>query len=72
MFKIYQIHEQGGEYEDRFDNVVGSYLHKERAERELERFVDEENDRMTYFMNNMIQNEYEPDCYELQEVEVEE
>lgn len=72
MFKIYQIHEQGGEYEDRFDNVVGSYLHKERAERELERFVDEENDRMTYFMNNMIQNEYEPVCYELQEVEVEE
>lgn len=71
MFKIYQIHEMGGEYEDRFDNVVGSYLHKERAERELERLVDKENDRMAYFINNMIQNEYESICYELQEVEVE-
>lgn len=27
MFKIYQIHELGGEYyEDRFDNIVGSYF----------------------------------------------
>lgn len=32
MFKIYQIHEQGGEYEDRFDNIVDSFLHKEREE----------------------------------------
>ncbi len=72
MFTIYQIHERGGEYEDRFDYVVGSYLHKEKAERELKRLVDEENDRMAYFMDNMIHNEYEPICYELQEVEVEE
>ena len=45
MFKIYQIHERGGEYEDRFDNIVGSYLHKERAERELEKFKDALNER---------------------------
>lgn len=45
MFKIFQIHERGGEYEDRFDNIVGSYLHKERAERELEKFKDALNER---------------------------
>lgn len=45
MFTIYQIHERGGEYEDRFDNIVGSYLHKERAERELEKFKDALNER---------------------------
>lgn len=38
MFTVYQIHEKGGEYEDRFDYVVGSYLHKEKAERELENY----------------------------------
>lgn len=31
MFKIYQIHELGGEYEDNFDNIVGSYLHKKTS-----------------------------------------
>lgn len=40
MFKIYQIHELGGEYEDRFDIIVGSYLRKERAEQELEKLND--------------------------------
>ena len=45
MFKIYQIHERGGEYEDRFDHIVGSYLHKEKAERELEKFNDALNER---------------------------
>lgn len=37
MFKIYQIHEQGGEYEDSYDYIVGSYLYRERAERELKK-----------------------------------
>ena len=45
MFKIYQIHERGGTYEDRFDHIVGSYLHKEKAERELEKFNDALNER---------------------------
>lgn len=30
MFKIYQIHERGGAYEDYFDYIVGSYLHKKK------------------------------------------
>ena len=45
MFKIYQIHERGGAYESRFDHIVGSYLHKEKAERELEKFNDVLNER---------------------------
>ena len=45
MFKIYQIHERGGTYEDRFDHIVGSYLHKEKAERELKQFNDALNER---------------------------
>lgn len=30
--KIYQLHEYGGEYEDYFDHVVGSFMRRERAE----------------------------------------
>ena len=45
MFKIYQIHERSGAYEDRFDHIVGSYLRKEKAERELEKFNDALNER---------------------------
>ena len=45
MFTIYQIHERGGAYEDCFDHIVGSYLHKEKAERELEKFNDALNER---------------------------
>lgn len=45
MFTIYQIHEKGGEYEDCFDHIVGSYLRKEKAERELEKFNDALNER---------------------------
>ena len=49
MFKIYQIHERGGTYEDRFDHIVGSYLHKEKAERELKKFNDALNERYAYY-----------------------
>lgn len=31
---IYQLHEYGGQWEDRFDYIIGSYLKKERAEAE--------------------------------------
>ena len=34
--KIYQIHKTGGEWEDFYDIIVGSYLSKEKAEKELE------------------------------------
>ena len=29
--KIYQLHEFGGQWEDRFDYIVGTYVKKERA-----------------------------------------
>ena len=32
--KIYQLHEFGGQWEDSYDHLIGSYLHKERAEEE--------------------------------------
>ena len=49
MFKIYQIHEHGGAYEDCLDHIVGSYLHKEKAERELEKFRSTLNERCAYY-----------------------
>lgn len=49
MIKIYQIHETGGEYEDYFDNIVGSYLHKEKAKQELEKFKDALSERRMYY-----------------------
>ena len=32
--KIYQLHKFGGEWEDSYDYIIGSYLRKERAEEE--------------------------------------
>lgn len=49
MFTIYQIHEISGEYEDYRDTIVGSYLHKERAERELKKFKNALNERRIYY-----------------------
>lgn len=49
MFAIYQIHKQGGEYEDCFDYIVGSYLHKEKAERELEKLNEALNGQYMYY-----------------------
>lgn len=43
--KIYQIHEYGGEYEDRYDWIVASYLSKEKAQAEQERLELEEEER---------------------------
>lgn len=40
--KIYQIHEYGGEWEDSYDYIVGSYLLKEKAIDEKERLEKEE------------------------------
>lgn len=31
---IYQLHKTGGQWEDYFDYIIGSYLRKERAEEE--------------------------------------
>lgn len=30
--KIYQLHKYGGQWEDAYDHIIGSYLRKERAE----------------------------------------
>ena len=30
--KIYQVHKYSGEYEDYRDQIIGSYLRRERAE----------------------------------------
>ena len=49
MFKIYQIHEKGGEHAYRLDHIVGSYLHKEKAERELEKFRAALSERYAYY-----------------------
>lgn len=40
--KIYQIHEYGGSWEDAYDYIIGSYLHKERAELALKEFIKRE------------------------------
>ena len=39
--KIYQIHELSGEWEDRYDCIVASYLSKEKAYAEKERLEKE-------------------------------
>ena len=39
----------GGEYEDAFDYIIGSYLHRERAERELEKLNDLLDGRYMYY-----------------------
>lgn len=40
--KIYQLHKYGGEWEDYRNYIIGSYLHKERAEEEKTQAQDEE------------------------------
>ena len=40
--KIYQIHDYGGEWEDRFDYIIGSYLSKEKAEAKMEHLKSDE------------------------------
>lgn len=72
MFKIYQIHEMGGEREDRFDNIVGSYVRPERAEAELEKLIDAEKDRMTCYLIQPEYETFEPIYYKIHKVEVEE
>ena len=40
--KIYQIHDTSGYGDDYQDYIVGTYLHKEKAEEVLKKFVDHE------------------------------
>lgn len=40
--KIYQIHEYGGEWEDKYDYIVNSYASENKAKAELEQLEQEE------------------------------
>ena len=42
--KIYQLHKCGGEWEDAYDYIIGSYMRKERAEEEQAKAEAEENE----------------------------
>lgn len=76
MFKIYQIHKMSGEYEDYCDVIVGSYLHKEKAERELEKFSntlnasEEDGETFIRLYNNTVYSYDESVRYEIEEVDV--
>ena len=39
---IYQLHKTGGQWEDYYDYIIGSYLRKERAEEEKDKVEIEE------------------------------
>ena len=40
--KVYQIHEFGGQWEDSYDYIVGTYLYKDRAQSVMQKLVDVE------------------------------
>lgn len=42
--KIYQIHEYGGHWEDRFDCIISSYISEEKAIAEKEKLEKEQED----------------------------
>ena len=46
--KIYQIHCSGGEWEDRFDYIVDSFISKEKAELRTKELIDEEDENIRY------------------------
>ena len=47
--KIYQLHKYGGEWEDSFDFIIGSYLRRERAEEEKAKAEAEEKELREHF-----------------------
>ena len=40
--KIYQLHKYGGEWEDQFDEIIGTYLYEARARDELAKAIAED------------------------------
>lgn len=46
--KIYQLHRYGGEWEDTYDYIIGSYLRKERAEEALTQAQEEDLKQQAY------------------------
>ena len=75
MLKIYQIHKMFGD-EDYCDVIVGSYLHKGKAERELEKFSntlnasEEDGETFIRLYNNTVYSYDESVHYEIEEVDV--
>lgn len=68
--KIYQVHEYGGEYEDYFDRIVGSYLRRECAEEMKEKLEAEEKQlraKSDKCKQCLIHNEYYPTIEEYTE-----
>lgn len=43
---VYQIHKTGGEWEDRYDMIVGTYLSERKAEVERQKLEAEEDKRV--------------------------
>jgi hypothetical protein len=52
--KIYQLHKYGGEWEEAYDYIIGSYLRKERAEEEMKnaKLQDEEDIQLARHCSN--------------------
>lgn len=48
--KIYQIHEYGGSYEDKYDYIVESYLPKGKAEQHLKRLEKEQKEDIEQYV----------------------
>lgn len=46
--KVYQIHTESGEWEDYSNDIVGTYLHKKKAEKELRYLINQER-RLRYY-----------------------
>jgi hypothetical protein len=44
--EIYQVHQIGGEYEDYYDYIVGTYLHMEDAEKYKQKLLDKQQERI--------------------------
>lgn len=65
--KIYQVHEYSGSYEDFFDYIIGSFIHRENAEdlvmtKEAEQFGNRRRAKRCY---KCISHNYKPkkSCY---------
>ena len=52
--KIYQLHQYGGSWEDAYDDIIGTYLHKEKAEEAITRFKEKE--RLAQELNRHCNN----------------
>lgn len=59
--KIYIVHESGGEYEDKWDNILGVFTTLEKAQ-ELRDRKKKENDEYSEKESGLSEEEYESYC----------